>query len=164
MLNIYVDMDDVVADWANVARSIVGEWDKEKQERIPDEQWNKLRQHQRIYRKLPVRLGATELMSWLRAYCRSKDGVNLYFLTAVPKGNDVPWAFYDKVLWAQDNFPDVPVFFGPYSVDKAHRCHPGDILIDDRLSNCSAWRAAGGIAYQYKEWPDCKQWLEENLR
>lgn len=157
-------MDDVVADWKAVAISLVGNWDKEKQERIPDNQWEKLRQHQRIYRNLPVRPGAQQLISWLTTYCRNKENHSLYFLTAVPKGNDVPWAFNDKVLWAQDHFPEIPVFFGPYSVDKAHRCMSGDILIDDRLSNCSAWRAHGGIAYQYKEWPECKIWLEENLR
>lgn len=164
MLNIYVDMDDVVADWLTVAKSIVGDWDKEKFERIPDFQWNLLKQHQRIYRSLPVRKGAKELIGWLTTYCRHKENIGLYFLTAVPKGNDVPWAFSDKVFWARDHFPEIPVFFGPYSVDKFHRCQPGDILIDDRLSNCKSWRAAGGIAYQYTEWPECKIWLEENLK
>lgn len=157
-------MDDVVADWAAVARSIVGDWDKEKQERIPDSQWERLKNHQRIYRKLPLRPGARELMAWLTAYCRAREGTSLYFLTAVPKGNDVPWAFTDKIFWANEYFPEVPVFFGPYSVDKHQRCRPGDLLIDDRLSNCQSWCAAGGIAYQYKEWPECKTWLEENLK
>jgi 5'(3')-deoxyribonucleotidase len=66
------------------------------------------------------------------------------FLTAVPKGNDVPWAFYDKVVWVQNYFPDIPVMFGPFSKDKWQHCKPGDILIDDRKSNIAEWQAAGG--------------------
>jgi hypothetical protein len=163
MLNIYVDMDDVVADFTAAARNIVGHWDR-GQERIPEEQWNQLKQYQRLYRSLPVRQGAKELMTWLEAYCKRNPGVGLYFLTAVPRNNDVPWAFNDKMWWAYDHFPNVPVFFGPYSREKHKRCQPGDILIDDRISNCSEWHAAGGIAYQYNEWPECEQWLEDTLK
>jgi hypothetical protein len=67
----------------------------------------------------------------------------------VPKGNDVKWAFYDKVMWAQKYYPNIPVHFGPYSVDKWHHCQLGDILIDDRASNIEEWRAAGGIAIHH---------------
>jgi 5'(3')-deoxyribonucleotidase len=74
---------------------------------------------------------------------------DLKFLTAVPKGNDVPWAFNDKVQWAQSYFPSIPVFFGPFSKDKHVHCRPGDILIDDRLSNIEEWRAASGIAIHH---------------
>jgi len=163
MLNIYVDMDDVVADFTGVARKIVGPWDPEL-ERIPDNQWNILKQYPRIYRSLPVRPGAQELISWLTKYRLQHSTIGLYFLTAVPRGNDVPWAFADKVFWGHEHFPELPVFFGPYSKDKAHHCKPGDILIDDRTSNCVAWRAAGGIAHQYVDWPECQLWLEETLK
>ena len=72
------------------------------------------------------------------------------FLTAVPKGNDVKWAFYDKVNWATTRYPDIPVMFGPYSHDKHVHCKFGDVLIDDRTSNCTEWRNAGGIAIQHR--------------
>jgi hypothetical protein len=39
--------------------------------------------------------------------------------------------------------------FGPYSKDKHMHCQPGDILIDDRLSNVEEWRTAGGIAIHH---------------
>ena len=71
------------------------------------------------------------------------------FLTAVPKGNDVKWAFYDKVNWATTHYPDIPVMFGPYSHDKHVHCKLGDVLIDDRTSNCEEWRHAGGVAIQH---------------
>jgi hypothetical protein len=44
-----------------------------------------------------------------------------------------------------------------------HCRNPGDILIDDRRSNCEEWIAVGGAAHQYKEWPECKVWLENML-
>jgi 5'(3')-deoxyribonucleotidase len=72
------------------------------------------------------------------------------FLTAVPKGNDVKWAFYDKVNWATTHYPDIPVMFGPYSHDKHVHCKLGDVLIDDRTSNCEEWRHAGGVAIQHR--------------
>jgi hypothetical protein len=39
----------------------------------------------------------------------------------------------------------------------------GDILIDDRLSNITEWNEAGGVGYQYKNWEDCRLWLEAVL-
>jgi hypothetical protein len=29
-------------------------------------------------------------------------------------------------------------------------CLPGDVLIDDRTSNCEDWRRAGGVAIQHR--------------
>jgi 5'(3')-deoxyribonucleotidase len=67
----------------------------------------------------------------------------------VPKNDDVPWAFYDKVLWATNYFPDIPVHFGPHSWDKYKHCRvEGDILVDDRPDNCEQWLAAGGLSFK----------------
>ena len=41
--------------------------------------------------------------------------------------------------------------FGPYSHDKHVHCLPGDVLIDDRTSNCEDWRRAGGVAIQHRD-------------
>jgi 5'(3')-deoxyribonucleotidase len=81
------------------------------------------------------------------------------FLTAMPKGNDVPWAFWDKMLWAQEYFPDIAVHFGPYSTDKWQHCNPGDILVDDRVDNCNSWEEAGGAAVLVTE--DYEQALQQ---
>jgi 5'(3')-deoxyribonucleotidase len=162
-MNIYLDMDDVVADWMKAACEYldVERWDWGQL--LPDHKWRRLKDNQRMYRTLPLRAGAEELVEWVTDYCnRTKSG--LFFLTAVPHGNDVPWAFQDKVFWAYERFPHIPVFFGPYSHEKWVRCQPGDILIDDRPSNCEEWRRAGGLAHQYKNWSDCKVWLEETLK
>jgi hypothetical protein len=62
-----------------------------------------------------------------------------------------------------ERFERIPVLFGPYSFDKYKHCTPGDILIDDRTSNCEEWRAAGGHSHIYRSWEECKPWLESVL-
>lgn len=160
-MNIFLDMDDVVADFMGYARSYLKlHWNQG--EMVPEKEWRRLTENQRLYQDLPIKEGAHELVNWCKTYAE-KNNCGLYFLTAVPHNNDVPWAFYDKVVWAQLHFPSIPVFFGPYSHDKWHRCNIGDILIDDRRSNNEEWIAAGGLAHLYKSWPECKLWLEQTL-
>jgi hypothetical protein len=156
---IYLDMDDVVADWMPAARAIVNRnWNYG--ERIPDEDWNKVKAKARFYRDLPIKDGAHDLVN----YCRDlkSEGLieDLRFLTALPHDYSVPFAAYDKVLWATERFERIPVLFGPFSYDKWKHCQPGDILIDDRTSNCEEWIAAGGHAHIYRTWEPCKVWLE----
>jgi hypothetical protein len=75
----------------------------------------------------------------------------------------MPFAAWDKVLWAIERFERIPVLFGPFSHDKWRHCTPGDILIDDRTSNCSEWRSAGGLSHIYRTWEGCRPWLEQTL-
>lgn len=146
-MTIYLDMDDVVADFKAYATAVLGK--KQEDEKWPHEDWIKLRDNPRLYRDLEPTPEAAALVEYCRSL-RDHSGFELMFLTAVPKGNDVHWAFYDKVLWAQRYFPDIPVMFGPFSKDKQVHCKPGDILIDDRSSNCDEWTQAGGIAVQHR--------------
>ena len=161
-MNIYLDMDDVVADWMTTAREMVQRnWNYG--ERIPDSDWKKLQTRQRFYRDLPKKPGADELVQWCRDY-RDRTGCGLFFLTALPHDYTMPYAASDKVWWAHERYPDVTVFFGPFSQDKWRHCREGDVLIDDRTSNCEEWRNAGGLSHIYKQWPECKLWLEETLK
>lgn len=161
-MNIYLDMDDVVADWIAHAQDFLKmRWDHAAGERIPQSDWDKLKADSRFYLTLPLKEGAEELVDWCRTY-HAKTGCGLYFLTALPHDYSVPYAAQDKVWWANKHFPGIPVFFGPFSHDKYRYCRsPEDILIDDRTSNCSEWHAAGGRSHIYKNWPDCKAWLEQ---
>ncbi len=161
-MNIYLDMDDVVADWMGYARAYLKQPQWKEGEMLPDTTWRRLKDDQRMYSKLPLKEGAHELVNWVTDYA-NKNNCGLFFLSAIPHGNDMPWAPQDKVFWAQQHFPHIPVFLGPYSHDKWVRCTPGDILIDDRKVNCDEWTRAGGLAHQYKAWPECKVWLEQTL-
>jgi hypothetical protein len=49
-------------------------------------------------------------------------------------------------------YPNIPIFFGPFSKTKSDRCEPGDILIDDRLSNITAWMGRGGRAILHRDY------------
>jgi 5'(3')-deoxyribonucleotidase len=160
---IYLDMDDVVADWFGFASDYLGKTWEPHVERIPQEDWNRLAKQQRMYRHLPVKEGAHDLVNYCRDLKANGIVEDLKFLTAVPKDNDVPYAFQDKVLWALERFERIPVLFGPHSYDKWRHCLPGDILIDDRPSNCEEWINAGGMAHVYRSWPECKEWLEINV-
>ena len=162
-IEIYVDLDDVVADWMGYARNFLKQPIPVGGVRVPDGEWNKLRGQQRMYRDLEVREGAYELMEWLQDY-KAATKCGLYFLSAVPRRNDFPYAPMDKVHWCDKNFPGIPCFIGPYSHEKVDRCSGNNsILLDDRLDNCTQWNDAGGRAHQYKKWEDCKIWLEKEL-
>lgn len=161
-MNIYLDMDDVVADWMGYAKTYLNEPAWELGTMLPDAKWNTLKDDQRMYSKLPLKAGAKDLVKWVTEYANDNN-VGLFFLSAIPHSNDMPWAVQDKVFWGQQHFPHIPVFLGPYSHEKFMHCEPGDILIDDRRSNCEEWERAGGRAHIYRNWEECKEWLEETL-
>lgn len=142
-----LDMDGVVADWVAGAAQIIGYRLDDPHTRYPDSDWHKLRSHHRLFRDLPKKLGADALVDLARRY-RDDLGWELVFLTAIPHNNDMPWAFWDKVTWAGQHYPDIPVWFGPYSEDKQVHCSPGDILVDDRSDNCAQWSSRGGLAFK----------------
>lgn len=162
MVDIYLDMDDVVADWRGYAEKFF----KRKitpDDRLPHAEWVTLSRDQRMYGKLGLKTGAYDLVEWCKQYTRTHGG-NLYFLTAIPRNNNMPYAISDKVKWAERFFPGIPCFFGPYAVDKVKHCTGHDsILIDDRNSNCTEWVATGGRAHIYRDWEECKVWLEQEL-
>ena len=147
----YLDMDGVVADWERAAAEFLGrpmrDPDTLTHYRNTESEWAKIKTQSRFYRSLPLMPRVDELVHLARQY-RDTLGWTLLFLTAVPAKDDVHWAFYDKVMWATEQFPDIPVHFGPHSWEKQRHCSAGDILVDDRPDNCEQWRSAGGLAFK----------------
>lgn len=148
MKTIYLDMDGVVADFNAYAQKVLRK--KEVHHKWPDEEWAKLRDNPHLYRDLEKTPYADQLVDACRKL-RDQKGYRLLFLTAVPNRNDMHWAFYDKVIWAQKYFPDIPVHFGPFSKDKHVHAEEGDILIDDRASNIREWMATGQKAIFHRD-------------
>lgn len=151
---IYIDMDGVVADFNIAAMQFLNKTQEDSQKaaqagRWPKEDWKKLVEIPHFYRNLPKTPYADKIITLARRF-RDQLNWDLYMLTAIPKDNDVPDCFQDKILWMQEYYPDIRVRFGPYSFDKAKHCNPGDILVDDRTDNCTQWRAAGGRTVQVK--------------
>lgn len=162
---IYLDMDDVVADWRAAAEDFLrlkfphGD----AYARIPDEDWARLKRNSRFYRHLPLKPAAHDLVDYCCNAVVQGLADDVRFLSAIPHNNDMPWSIQDKVWWAHEHFPNIPVFLGPYSHDKQDHCQPGDILIDDRTDNCMQWENKGGHAHIYRTWEACKPWLEKVL-
>lgn len=146
MTTLYIDMDGVVADFNKYAKEILNT--DRTTHSWPPSDWIQIRANLRLYRDLDKTPEADKLIELCTKFSKIKK-INMFFLTAVPRDDDVPFAFYDKVMWAQKHYPSIPVLFGPHSKDKHKHCKPNDILIDDRPSNCREWRAAGGIAIQH---------------
>ena len=160
-MKIYLDLDDVVADWMSAAQEFLKmRWSKDG-ERIPQEDWDRIKTNSRFYLDLPLMPGAHDLVNYCRERVSNGQADDIFFLTALPHDYSMPYAAHDKVWWAHRHFPDIPVFFGPFSHDKYRHCQPGDILIDDRHSNCSEWRSVGGLAHEYRKWEDCQVWMDE---
>ena len=53
-MNIFLDMDDVVADWHSRAQEILKLRVVKDSDRIPQAEWDKLKENLRFYRDLPV--------------------------------------------------------------------------------------------------------------
>ncbi len=153
---LYLDMDGVLADFGKSVDEILG--CETKGIKLSANQWEVIRQHDRIYRSLNKMTDADQLIELCRNFCENNH-YNLKILTAVPRILEFPWAITDKVLWVQQYYPDIPVLFGPYSKDKCKHCKYGDILIDDLISNITDWGGAGGIGILYTGIESMIEWL-----
>lgn len=144
---IFLDMDGVVADFNTFARNNIKPLTSTHimEDKWQPQEWNKLKEIPNIYRNLPKTPFADTIVNIARKF-RNELNWQLFMLTAIPKNNDVPDAFQDKIEWMQEYYPDIKVRFGPYSIDKQYHSKPGYILVDDRLDNCTQWKINGGIS------------------
>ena len=154
---LYLDMDGVLADFNTPARALIRAT-KEEQDRADlvgrwaDHEWRRIADNQNFYRDLPKMPLADELVRIALLFRENLD-YDVKILTAIPHNNDMHEAFHDKVDWINEHYGqyNFRVHFGPYSQDKQRHCQsPDDILVDDRTSNCTEWRQAGGLAVQVK--------------
>jgi hypothetical protein len=67
------------------------------------------------------------------------------------------------VHWANKHFPTIPVWFGPYSQDKQKRAAPGQVLVDDRMTNINEWIAQNGIGIYFHRNPDAVLAILRNI-
>ena len=140
---IYIDMDGVVSDFDSYAEPMVG-YRTPGGIRYDDKDWKKISANQRLYSQLAKCPNADRVVNEVLRIA-NEHAYDVRFLTAIPRQNDVPWAFWDKIKWIEQYYPGIPVWFGPHSNEKCLHCKPGDILIDDRGSNIHEWTTAGGI-------------------
>ena len=156
---IYFDLDDVVTDFSGYVNRVLNT-NYTIGDPISLSDWSELRvHHPRIFADL-------EPIPEMIEAINSRKNDNIAFLSAIPFDGKHPWQWVpsDKFEWVKAFFPEVPLFLGPYSHDKYKHCLPGDILIDDKDSNCVEWDMAKGISYLYRDSKNCIQWLaDQNL-
>ena len=71
-------------------------------------------------------------------------------LTGLPLGN---WAAPQKIEWAAEHFPGVPIITC-MARDKHKHMHRGDVLVDDRENHRAAYEAAGVVFVHHKSAED----------
>lgn len=143
MRTIYLDMDGVVADFNRFATDFLGRQIGWNEQDLTQEEWNKLDSIGNLYFKLPLIHESTRLVAMAKSF---STRFHVEFLTAVPRQKTMPSAESDKRQWLDIYYPGMKMNIGPYSRDKQNWCKPGDILVDDKLSNIEEWYNKGGVA------------------
>ncbi len=133
--HIFLDCDGVLADFDTYAHEYFGSHPRDYERMMGSERfWAELEAKGDFYRNLPLMDDAQVLV----------DGVkhlNPTILTGCPRGN---WAEQQKVDWAKEHFPDLPIITCR-SADKRAHAKAGDVLIDDWPQHRHRWIEHGGI-------------------
>jgi 5'(3')-deoxyribonucleotidase len=141
---LFLDADGVLADFDEGARRLLGMPVREYERKHGRGGfWRRLAQAENFYGSLPEMPDARVLF----------DGVKHLkptILTGLPLGK---WAAPQKVQWAAEHFPGVPIITC-MARDKHKHMHPGDVLVDDRENHRAAYEAAGVVFVHHKNAAD----------
>lgn len=132
---IFLDCDGVLADFDTYAEHYFGMPPREYERLMGSSRfWFELEEKGDFYRNLPLMHDAHDLVEGVRHLSPT-------ILTGCPRGN---WAERQKVAWAEEHFPGVPIITCR-SADKRLHANPGDVLIDDWHQHRARWIEHGGI-------------------
>ena len=141
---LFLDADGVLADFDLAARELLGASPKQYiEEHGRGEFWKRLAKAPNFYGTLPEMPDARRLFDAVRH-------LEPTILTGLPLGS---WAAPQKVEWAAEHFPGVPIITC-LAADKHKHMHPGDVLVDDREKHRDAYEAAGVIFVHHKNAED----------
>jgi 5'(3')-deoxyribonucleotidase len=148
---LFLDADGVLADFDEGARRLLGmsvpEFER-KQGRGGF--WRQLAQARNFYGTLPEMPDARLLFDGVRH-------LKPTILTGLPLGK---WAAPQKVGWAAEHFPGVPIITC-MARDKHKHMHRGDVLVDDRENHRAAYEAAGVVFIHHRNAEDSLRQLAE---
>ena len=94
-MRIFIDMDDVVADFTGYANDVMKADYEADGGRFPPQVWKELIKNQHIYIDLKKKKDSDALIHWCVS-AGERLGFDVYFLTALPRENDVKFAVEDK--------------------------------------------------------------------
>jgi hypothetical protein len=135
MPKLFLDADGVLADFDAGARALLGMTPAEYEARHGRRDfWRRIAAAPNFYGTLPEMPDARRLF----------DGVEHLkptILTGLPLGN---WAAPQKVKWASEHFPGVPIITC-MARDKHRHMSVGDVLVDDRENHRAAYEKEGVV-------------------
>ena len=133
-MHLFLDCDGVLADFDTGAIALLGMPAKDFQDAHgKSEFWRRLARAPDFYGSLPLLPDARQLVD-------AVAHLNPTILTGLPIGN---WAAPQKVRWAAEHFPVIPIIT-TLARDKFRHMTGADILVDDRADHRAAWEDAGG--------------------
>ena len=141
---LFLDADGVLADF-DEARGGCSAWSRRQFEAKHGKRefWRRHRQGDEFLRTLPEMPDARLLFD-------AVEHLKPTILTGLPLGN---WAAPQKVDWAAEHFPGVPIITC-MARDKHKHMKPGDVLVDDRENHRAAYEAAGVVFVHHKNAED----------
>jgi len=141
---LFLDADGVLADFDLGARRLLGLRPKDfiaKHGRGAF--WKRLAKAKNFYGTLPEMPDARRLFDAVKH-------LEPTILTGLPMGS---WAAPQKIEWAAEHFPGVPIITC-MARDKHKHMHPGDVLVDDREKHRKAYEEAGVVFVHHRNAED----------
>ena len=133
--HVFLDCDGVLADFDTYAEAYFGMNPRAYEKQVGSAKfWEQLEAKGDFYRNLPLMPDAMTLFEGVKH-------LHPTILTGCPRGN---WAQGQKVAWAAEHFPGVPIITCR-SADKRDYAKPGDVLIDDWPQHRHRWIEMGGV-------------------
>jgi hypothetical protein len=148
---LFLDADGVLADFDEGARRLLGMTPREYERKHGRGGfWKRLAQATNFYGTLPEMPDARELFE-------AVEHLKPTILTGLPLGK---WAAPQKVEWAAEHFPGVPIITC-MARDKHKHMKPGDVLVDDRENHRAAYEEAGVLFVHHRNAEDSLRQLAE---
>ena len=141
---LFLDADGMLADFDHGAQRLLGMKPKafiEKHGRATF--WKRLANAKNFYGSLPQMPDAQLLFEAVKH-------LEPTILTGLPLGK---WAAPQKIEWAAEHFPGVPIITC-MAADKHKHMHPGDVLVDDREKHRASYEAAGVVFVHHRNAED----------
>ena len=142
--SLFLDADGVLADFDAGAKALLGMTACEfEARRGRGAFWKRLATAPGFYAGLPEMPDARILFDAVKH-------LQPTILTGLPLGK---WAAPQKVKWAAEHFPGVPIITC-MARDKHKHMKPGDVLVDDRENHRAAYEAEGVVFIHHKNAED----------
>jgi hypothetical protein len=141
---LFLDADGVLADFDKGFEDLLGMSPRAYEQRFGRGRfWKRLANADNFYGTLPEMPDARLLFDAVKH-------LEPTILTGLPLGG---WAAAQKVQWAAEHFPGVPIITC-MARDKHKHMHPGDVLVDDRENHRAAYEAAGVVFIHHRNGED----------